>query len=238
MDTIELVNEQTRMIIDPIGAWITNLSDANGDILFPRRKLRAGDGSVKIRGGCHVCLPNFGPGGKSGLPQHGFGRTMVWDADVQSASVVELGLRHGGDGYKSLQSVVRYELEPDRLNIRLRVANGGDKRLRIAPAFHPYFMTEKNAEKVTISNVLYDLSDMAEAQFASGTERTIAANGRVYTLTSDELPIWAYWTDQLGPYVCVEPTVDGFSFLNDTPSEKEWLAPGESRTYLLVIRWQ
>src|SRR5688572_18264108 len=114
---IELWNGSAKAIIDPRGAWLTNLSDDHGDVLFPKRRLKAPDGTIKDRGGCHVCLPNFGPGGSSGLPQHGFGREMVWTTSEQFDNSVVFSLSSGRDGYENLSSVLRYRLDEGSLSI-------------------------------------------------------------------------------------------------------------------------
>ena len=94
---IELYNGDAKAIISTHGGYVTNLANDDGDILFPKRTLKAPDGSEKVRGGCHVCLPNFGPGGDTGLAQHGFGRTSEWVVASKSEAAVELTLKGEGE---------------------------------------------------------------------------------------------------------------------------------------------
>ena len=233
---IEIQNDNTKAIIDPRGAWLTNLSNEDGDIIFPKRNLTADDGSVKKRGGSHVCLPNFGPGGSSGQPQHGFGRIMDWELTDKTDSSVLLTLRKGEGEYGDMESILAYQLGDDRLVMTLEVVNNGATDLRVAPAFHPYFaLTEEN--EIAIDGIEEPLSNLSEAQFSQGKVHTLDAAGRTLTLTSDELQIWAKWTDQLGKYVCIEPSLNGFTFLEVSPEDREMLKPGESKTYSFTISW-
>ena len=233
---VEIQNDNTKAIIDPHGAWLTNLSNEYGDIIFPKRNLTGEDGSVKQRGGSHVCLPNFGPGGASGQPQHGFGRVMDWELTDKTDSSVLLTLRGGEGDYDNMESVLAYQLGDDRLVMTLEVVNNGSADLRVAPAFHPYFALIDEGE-VTIDGTKEPLEDLAEAQFFKGTMHTLDVAGRTLALTSDKLQTWAKWTDQLGKYVCVEPSLGGFTFLKDTPEDGEILEPGESKTYTFTISW-
>lgn len=234
---IELFRGETKAIIDPQGAWLTNLSDQRGDILFPKRTLQATDGSKKVRGGSHVCLPNFGPGGASGLPQHGFGRVKTWEVSERDDASVTLLLEKGEGIYETLGSTLTYELNEHRLVMTLEVANGGQQPLRIAPAFHPYIAVPRDSKEVMIGTEPVGLDDLNEAQFVTAEKQTVTTSQRTVTLKSKRLTTWALWTDQLGPYVCVEPTLGGFTFLNETPNAEELLDVGEVKTYQAVISW-
>lgn len=233
---VEIQNNNTKAIIDPRGARLTNLSNEFGDIIFPKRNLTADDGSVKQRGGSHVCLPNFGPGGASGQPQHGFGRVMDWELTDKTDSSVLLTLRKGEGEYSDMESVLAYQLGDDRLVMTLEVVNNGMADLRVAPAFHPYFALTEESE-VAVDGIEESLENLSEAQFLKGTMHTLDTAGRTLTLTSDELQTWAKWTDRLGKYVCVEPSLGGFTFLKDTPETGEILKSGESKTYTFTISW-
>lgn len=234
---IELWNGSAKAIIDPRGAWMTNLSDDRGDVLFPKRKLNTIEGEAKVRGGSHVCLPNFGPGGDSGQPQHGFGRLMDWDITEQTANRVALQLEKGGQGYEKLQSKLVYDLGSSSITMELEVKNTGDEDLRVAPAFHPYFAV-LGGEEVKINGDVQPLEDLADTLFVTGDSQALELPLRKITLSSWQLPVWAQWTDQLGTYVCVEPTVGGYTFLEEAPNEAELLGPLEARKYALTITWE
>lgn len=235
MDTIELWNGSTRALIDPQGAWLTNLSDERGDILFPRRTLTAPDGAKKVRGGCHVCLPNFGPGGESGLPQHGFGRVASWEVNKQSQSAVSLALDGGAANYEALKSTLTYELSDVALIMTLTLQNNGTAPLRVASAFHPYFALASDEVRVTVDGQAIDLADTADTLFEPGRTKILQTRRRSLQMTSEGLSTWAIWTDLLAPYVCVEPTFGGYTFLDSEPREAELLQAGDAQLSTFTI---
>lgn len=235
---VELWCGTAKAIIDPKGAWLTNLSDDYGDVLFPKRSLKTDEGAVKLRGGSHVCLPNFGPGGKSGQPQHGFGRLVDWEVSDKTDSSILLTLTEGNDGYADMSSVLMYQLKDQALITTLEVTNNGQAELRVAPAFHPYFALGKGRGPVILNNEKQPLEELAEAQFFSGKTQTLKTPGCTFILESEELTTWAKWTDQLAPYVCVEPSLGGFTFLNDESGADEILAAGKTKQYRFSIKWQ
>lgn len=234
---IELWSGNTKAIIDPRGAWLTNLSDDRGDILFPKRSLKNSEGITKLRGGCHVCVPNFGPGGESGQPQHGFGREMNWTIQERTESTVALVLEHGSKGYESLRSVLRYSLGNSMVAMTLELINNGEGAVRVAPAFHPYFAII-GGTTVLLDGEKMLLEDLSETRFISGGTQELTLPNRRLILRSKHLSVWAQWTDQLGPYVCVEPTVGGYAFLNAKPGNEEILRPGNSKEYSLEVEWR
>jgi len=231
---IELWNGATKAIVDPLGAWMTNLSDDNGDILYPKRKFQVDD-TTKERGGLFVCAPNFGPGGDSGQAQHGFARTATWEVIDKTESSVLLKLL-GNDDYQEVSFVVSYQLGDHILIATLEVANDSAHSVRVAPAFHPYFPTHE--QPVAINGEKQSLDELDEAVFEEGKRQQIKTADRQITCESSQLTTWAKWTDQLGPYVCVEPTLAGFSFLNDTPAPEEMMQSGETKTYSFTMTWQ
>jgi len=232
---LELFHDNTRARVDTLGAWLTNLSDGDGDILFPKRALTTIDGTMKQRGGCHICLPNFGPGGVSGLVQHGYGREMEWSVDDKTDDSVLLRLPQGAGDYEDLSAVLTYQLGARRLLQTLEVTNEGSKTLRVAPGFHPYFMTKDGS--VLLGNEPLELDHLNEAVFRAGDRWILELSGRRIILESTNLTTWALWTDQLAPYVCVEPTLAGFAFEQDQPTADELVSPGESKSYSVSFTW-
>lgn len=237
MDTIELWDGSTKAVIDPIGAWLTNLSDEFGDILYPKRTLNNANGESKLRGGCHVCLPNFGPGGDSGQPQHGFGREAIWEMKEQHPSKAVLELKNGKGEYDTLQSFLTYTLGQSSMAFTLELTNSGERPLRVAPGFHPYFALDRDEGQVTLNGNQYDVQDLAGTEFfVNKTTMDLKLRRRNIKITSENLPTWAFWTDQLGEYVCCEPTVGGYTFL-DVPRDIEKLLPGKTASYTFTISW-
>lgn len=237
MDMIELWNGNTRAIIDPIGGWLTNVSDDNGDVLFPRRTLTTESGDKKQRGGCHVCLPNFGPGGESGQPQHGFGREMIWDIESTSDATAVLVLPQGKDGYETLRSTLTYTVDGRSVDIALRLHNTGETPLRVAPGFHPYFVLDRGEESVELNGDTYQTDDLAGTEFFYDRDSMhLRLSRHDVAISAHHLTTWAFWTDKLDHYVCVEPTVGGYTFL-EKQREAEVLAPGASQTYSMTMSW-
>jgi D-hexose-6-phosphate mutarotase len=232
---IELKYGSIKAIIDPQGAYLLSLSDNTGDILFPKKELKALDGAVKQRGGCHVCLPNFGPGGTSGQPQHGFGRMAEWGVGDRTDDSILLVLHEGTGEYRDMESIVTYQLSEDTLTMTLEVVNNGQSALRVAPAFHPYFATGDGL--VRLDSEEQRLDNLAEAVFFEGKKHELKLPNRTLALVSESLPVWVKWTDQLGEYVCIEPSQNGFSFLKDIPDEAELLEVGTSKVYSMCLTW-
>ncbi len=230
---IELYNGDAKAIVSTRGGYITNLANDDGDILFPKRTLRAPDGSEKVRGGCHVCLPNFGPGGESGLAQHGFGRTSEWAVADRSETRVELALAGEGD-YMGMASLA-YTLQQNSLEMRLTLKNKGVSPIKVSPAFHPYFF--RGGQAVQLDGVAYvDTAEFAGTQFVDGHERTLQLAGRTLELLSENLPRWALWTDDLADYFCTEPTQGGNAFADNIVAA-DTLAPGDERIYAFTLNW-
>jgi D-hexose-6-phosphate mutarotase len=232
---IELWSGSTKAIVDPMGAWLTNLSDDNGDILFPKRSFKVDD-VAKDRGGLFVCAPNFGPGGSSGLAQHGFARTQAWEVVDKTENSVLLRLISQDGDYKDVSFVVSYQLNDKGLIATLDIANDSEREVRVAPAFHPYFATQESTVKV--NGEAQDLSELHEAVFTEGQRQELEIAGRMMTLESKELTTWVKWTDELGPYICVESSLAGFAFEDDTPGDKELLGSGETSTYSCTMSWR
>lgn len=232
---IELWSGSTKAIIDPQGAWLTNLSDEKGDVLFPKRVLKTTTGETKQRGGCHVCLPNFGPGGDSGLPQHGFGREMAWEVSDKTESSVLLELPQGNDSYKMLSAELSYQLGERSLIITLDVKNEGEEAFRVAPAFHPYFAVLGKGQ-VKVNGEVQLLDELNETVFITGNNQLLETPTRTFSLESTHLSTWARWTDLLGAYICVEPTADGYAFLK-TATNAEMLHPEMMKSYAMKIEW-
>lgn len=231
---IELYDSTTKAIISTKGGYVTNLADDDGDILFPKRILKAPDGSEKTRGGCHVCLPNFGPGGESGLEQHGYGRTSEWTVVERSETRVELSLAGQGE-YENMDSFLTYEVQENAFTMQLELKNKGKSSLKVAPAFHPYFFCA-GSSPVIDGEHYSDLAEFIGTRFIEGTEVSLKLASRTLTLNSRELMHWAEWTDQLGDYFCVEPTRSGNAFLDDI-SRADELTAECARVYNFEISW-
>ncbi|MBB1558408.1 hypothetical protein HG437_003430 [Candidatus Saccharibacteria bacterium] len=230
---ITLHTGMTTATITTDGAYITSLADERGDVFYPLQQLTTSDGGRKTRGGCHVCLPNFGPGGASGLAQHGFGRTSQWQVVEHTSDRVELMLK-GNSAYAGLESRLVYTVAEHQLAMQLTLVNIGEDELLVAPAFHPYFAYD--GVPVLDGQPLSDLAPLAETIFVDGPTRQLVTGLRTITLQSEGLPRWAVWTDGLGSYLCVEPTHSGNSFA-DSPAHAAALVPEQTARYGVRVGW-
>lgn len=203
-EPITLTHGNVKADIDLQGAWLTRLQIADQDVLFARQSFTLPDGSTKVRGGSHVCFPNFGPGGASGLPQHGFARVSSWQVVEQSEAKVELLLESPAGDYAAVDTRLTYELLDDGINMALQVMNNGKTAASICPAFHPYFTT--TATESVVGDKTYSHADLAEATFLGGSVERLQTGSRQLELEQQHLPEWVLWTDGLGDYVCLEPT--------------------------------
>lgn len=234
---IILSNSSIHAVANPEGgAWVEQLTAGQSAVFFPKTTLLSENGEEKARGGMHVCLPNFGPGGESGLPQHGFGRTEAWIVGNTTNNSVELSLLGGSTHYAQLASTLRYLLEENSFVAVLTVTNNGAKPLRIAPAFHPYFAIDDGETAVKINGTTYELDELADTEFLASDMVELVTARQTVKLSQTGLSTWAVWTDRLGSYVCVEPTSGGYRFLESEQPE-ESLQPSQTRNYSFRIEW-
>ena len=233
---LEIRSGDTVAAIDPKGGYITSLDDKNGALFFPRKIFTEPDGTQKVRGGSHVCLPNFGPGGESGLPQHGYGRISHWRPVFEEGDETFLVLDTGPGAYKKVRVELHYALKDATLEMAILAYNYGDTVVRFAPAFHPYFATAVSDE-IKLDGKVINPEDYREAQFIEGSRHTLEINGRTLTLDSGELQTWAIWTDLKADYLCVEPTLAGNSFAEGAATDGELIRAGITRIYACTISW-
>lgn len=233
---INLAHGSAYASINPNGAWVESLEDENGVIFYPRTELRSESGERKSRGGMHVCLPNFGPGGASGLDQHGFGRTLNWEVVSADKSSSTLELRNPNTRYQGLVATLNYVLLDRSLTVTLTTENNGATTMRIAPGFHPYFYIDESDTAISVNETVYDLDSLAGTEFIEADEITIRTPARQISISQTQLSCWALWTDRLSNYVCVEPTYGGNMFLNE-PKQDELLESGKQKEYGCNISW-
>ena len=136
-----------------------------------------------------------------------------------------------------LRSQLTYHLIGTSIEITLEVANNGSTPLRIGPGFHPYFALDRGENQVLLNAHTYDTQDLSGTEFFEEQANMILhAHRRTITIRSTALSTWALWTDQLGEYVCVEPTFGGYTFLQE-PTPEELLEPSETMSYHMTVSW-
>ena len=222
--------------VDETGAYITELYDVDGNqVLFPRTMI-----GEKLRGGSHVCFPYFRPDGAGILPQHGFGRTVLWHAEVSpdGRTVTCTYDRNDDDEiFGGLDAELRYELNEagNELVTTLTVTNNSDQPLPVTPGFHPYFTidptdTVLNGQRIVVADFepFQSFPDMAQMRLETA--------GRTVAISSKDLTHMIVWTDSKGNYLCIEPTIQGNGF-NSGRSLQEGVLPGDTVSYNFSINW-
>lgn len=211
METIK--NKKLEAHINLDGAYVEDLSYGEDSIFFPKSRLKLAD-SYKIRGGMHVCAPNFSDDKLlNELPSHGFGRDEKWEVEEYGEDYLKLGLK-GLGSYDKVYFEISYKLLEDRLRTKLTIENKGEKSLPLAPAFHPYFAT--SFEDLTLRDYKIEKKDLPDSIF-------ISADSMDFTMADREIEIkgienvgtFTLWSDFLDDYICIEPTYNGKSFLDD-----------------------
>ena len=229
---IELRYDDRKAIVDTKGAYLTNYSDELGDIIYPKRSITNEAGELKTRGGSHVCMPNFGPGGTSGLDQHGYGRTSDWNILESSDASVAFGLEGQGD-YAAMAARLRYCLSDSGLEMNLTLTNNGSSVLEAGPAFHPYFVT---GDHLVIDGEAADMGQYSEMVLSEESpEKIVNTNHRTIILKSAAMPYWAQWSDRMANYFCIEPSFGGFTFVPENHRRLDVLQPGETKEYTFTI---
>ncbi|MBM3210140.1 hypothetical protein FJZ39_02265 [Candidatus Saccharibacteria bacterium] len=239
MDTVTLERDGITATIALEGAYVTSLSDRSEPILYEKRTIIMANGEQKVRGGMHVCLPQFGPGGtQTSLAQHGFGRTLMWRIVDSAPQYVTLRLHDTlPQEYHALQAEITYQLtDSHEFKATLTLQNTQHSLLRVAPGFHPYFYT--NGERVEVDREVMYLEELDPAHFKRSVQY-LTLQERKIALASPKLGVWALWSDNKGEYVCLEPTLAGFSFQNHQESlPEEELQPHASRSYDFTFSWR
>lgn len=241
-ESIELKVEDFEVVINPVGAWVEAVHLNGREVLFTKRTLSI-DGKEKIRGGMHVCLPQFGPDeGSFSLPQHGFGRDVNWEVKEKSSEKVVMTFdgskgEYGVDSSypAGLVATLAYEITEDEegatLGTLLTVLNNGSDDIPIAPAFHPYF--SKDSEEQLGFSLPVDINSPKDwvkpTSHEMNTSFVMSIGARRIRITSKELKQYVLWSDLPNNYVCFEPTRLGADF--DSDKGREIVQPREERMY-------
>ncbi len=222
--------------INTMGAYVNMLRDDKKAIFYPLSEIPDAHGEIKMRGGSHVCLPNFGaPGEFRELNQHGFGRLMEWS--VVDLNQDRISLRLKGEGvYQHLYSLIVYELEEKSFTSKLEMLNRGRDELEVAPGFHPYFAIDQTEQGIVVDEEWHELASLAGTVFKERVRKVDFKNHTIHFETYN-INRFAIWTDQLGEYVCVEPTYAANSF-SAHPEQNMKLKSGESVSFSYTVHWE
>lgn len=225
MKTIK--NNKLEAHINLDGAYVEDLSYGEKSVFFPKSRLKMAD-SYKIRGGMHVCAPNFSDDNLlKELKSHGFGRDLTWKSLEEAEDHLLLGL-DGIGSYEKVSFKISYKLVDNKLEVKLIVENKDDKKVPLAPAFHPYFKT--SYEDLDISGVSINKEDLPDSIFLDKKDLSFKTKDFAIDIIGKEnVSVYTIWSDFLGEYICLEPTYNGKSFM-DLDKKVYYLNPNETFT--------
>lgn len=235
-NSIVLKNATVRATVALEGGWLDTLTIRGTEVLYPKQTVLYENGIRKIRGGCHVCAPNFGPGGKSRLPQHGFARESLWSVISANTTAAVLSMTECPAEYRLVEFELVYELTNTGISIRLKAHNKSSEPVRIEPGFHPYFSTRGGSVWSGMEPV--KLEKLGDPLFLDKTPATVNIGGISYKVCSKGLPLWVLWTDLPLKYVCLEPTSSGFGFLQEPEVNNHLLMPDKREEWSITIELQ
>jgi len=190
METVTLKHELGGEIeIYLHGATVVSWKSAEGKDLIFCSPGAIFDGKKAIRGGVPVVFPQFGQPDKA-MPQHGFARNTLWklgevkDTAEEARAVFLLSDSPATQALWPHAFALEYTvtLSAVGLNLKLRVANSGDKAFNYMCLLHTYLQVP-DIKTVTVAGLkgrIYGdkvkneeglLEDRAEIDFQSFTDR-------------------------------------------------------------------
>ena len=199
--------------INEEGAYVESFTFKDKEVFFDKKSLPLGD-SYKIRGGMHVCAPNFSDDKLlNELPSHGFGRDKRWEVKDYGKDYLKLELT-GLGSYDKVSFEISYKVLEDGLRTKLTIENKGEGKVPLAPAFHPYFAT--SFEDLSLRDYKIEKKDLPDSIFISADSMFFTmANREVEIKGIENIGTFTLWSDFLDDYICIEPTYNGKSFLDD-----------------------
>ncbi len=213
--------------LSPKGGTVTHWRVDGRDILFPQQQLTV-DGQQKLRGGMHVCFPNFGTvADKYGLPQHGSLRTKEgvfgeerhtrWysfdDGDLLGAARenpyhVRVGVEEDAWGPRdkrerefayTVHVAAKHECEPGYTTL----------------GFHPYFATPAGVAHISarggVVHMVSEPHEKAVLEISSVLTIHIPGSAIIQMIRMDAFAHanqmrYVVWRDR-ADYVCIEPVL-------------------------------
>lgn len=211
---LQIKNGDLQATINSQGAYVEELKLPDKPLFFPKVQFKTGQG-LKIRGGMHPCLPNFSRDDLSDLPQHGFGREV--DRKLKEQTLASATFTYTAPStypaYEGVEFTIKYRIGDLGFYTELEISNEREEAIRIAPAFHPYFYSKDLALEITDYDLDRDkLDDTLFLQKEFVDFKTSQASFRI---SGQNIHTFAIRTDGNGDYVCVEPTYNGPSFMED-----------------------
>jgi glucose-6-phosphate 1-epimerase len=220
-----------------------------------------------VRGGIPICWPWFGMSDKENWPQHGFARTMLWQADKVDETAAKITVSfilpmaqidQQFWPYKSSLKVI-FTLT-DTLHIELVNTNLDDQPLELTQALHTYFPTPE-IEKTVVDG----LQDAPYIEFGEGpfvqneqinfvreTDRVYQNAPLVQTIhtpdgvievgrqNSTSCVLWNPWIDKakrLSNFADDEYHTMVCLEAGNVMADKVCLQPGQSHRLVHTVRW-
>ena len=228
-----IYNSRLIAEVNTNGGYIDSLKLGDKLIFFPKVMVKIGD-ELKIRGGMHVCAPNFGVDETFGkLPAHGFCRDRSWKIEDSNYSAIRLSLKGEGD-YEDTLFTLFYEVTNKSLFATIKIDNQSQNDKIIAPAFHPYFYADH--EDFVINDIKINKDDLPNSIYSKSKCQEFRANGNhIIVKGITNVNEFVFWTDFKGDYICVEPTYNSIAFL-DKNKQTYKLGPGKDFELKIEIK--
>lgn len=215
------------------GGYIDSLKLGDKPIFFPKLMVKIGD-ELKVRGGMHVCAPNFGVSTiDETLPAHGFCRDREWKIEESRESSIKLSLE-GEGGYEDTLFTLFYEVTNKSLFASIKIENQSQSDKLIAPAFHPYFYSDH--EDFLIDDVQINKEDLPNSIYNKSESQEFSSNdNHIVVKGITNVNEFVFWTDFKGDYICVEPTYNSTAFLDENRKTYK-LGPGKDFELKIEIK--
>lgn len=133
-------NKDLELEIKLEGAYISSFKYKSEDIFYPLTEIKINEGH-KIRGGCHLCLPQFSDGQQFKLPAHGYARNCLWEIIEKSETALSLKLAKEPNQkmisgiFKNLNTIFKLWLSEDSLSLQLNLKTRVKIKFLLPPPF-------------------------------------------------------------------------------------------------------
>lgn len=215
--------QMSSFFLSPQGGVVTNWRVGAMDILYPQQIVAVGN-EQKLRGGVHVCFPNFGEvPRRHRLPKHGFVRGLdgIKQSDptfVESTVTFAKG-KKGNWRHCKVKIAASLQEGGRQLRYSLRADLEKNRDVETLPfnlGMHPYFSTPYGEAMLHVGGSSYPIQGLIEEP------RYIPYGGRAALSIPGcgAIEIWAdhrlaplrtahlvLWRDSI-EYVCVEPILE------------------------------
>ncbi|MDY3006615.1 aldose epimerase [Anaerococcus sp. AGMB00486] len=218
---IILNNDKLNLIINSYGAYVEEFSFKKNPVFFPKLLIKIKD-ELKTRGGMHPCLPNFGKSDIEDLDQHGYGRISFWEVLEKDEKRVLFKL-NGKKKFENLLTFIEYEISDKNFKTSFKIRNKSEKRLPIAPGFHPYFCI---GDDFTVENLSLKDVKLEDTFFIKRDYLIFKAKFSKIRIEANKMNTFAIWTDFHGDYICLEPSLNGPAFSKEI-NNPLYLNPGD-----------